>query len=166
MMMQVTSSVRLGKGHIYYKANLLTNISTYSSYTIMSLLNSSSISTTSTILNAKYTALDALCDGGVTIASDGAQYKSGRLPSPWRNKTYICATEISEFSPTDATTNPSLVYAAVCSPGSEYAHLLNEAVEYAFSSVEPEEKSVIQRTELALDYLVSVKSKRNAGDRC
>jgi len=47
----------------------------------------------------------------------------------------------------------------MCSPGSEYAHLLNEAVEYAFSSVESEEKCVVQRTELALDYLVSVKAK-------
>ena len=126
----------------------------------MSLPNSNSTSTTSTILNAKYTALDALCDGGITIASDGAQYNSRHLPSPWRNKTHVCATEISEFSPTDATTNPSLVYAAVCSPGSEYAHILDEAVEYAFGSVESEEKSVVERTELALDYLVSVKSKR------
>ena len=58
--------------------------------------------------------------------------------------------EISVFNPTDATTNPSLVFAAVSKP--EYADLMDRAVQYAVSchpSAPQDEK-----TELAMDYLV------------
>ncbi|KAF7300608.1 Transaldolase [Mycena chlorophos] len=61
-------------------------------------------------------ALQALRAFGVRVASDTAEYE-----------------QIREFASdghlTDATTNPSLVFAAVSKP--EYAHLVDDAVEYA-----------------------------------
>ncbi|KAG5643661.1 hypothetical protein DXG03_000541 [Asterophora parasitica] len=55
---------------------------------------------------------------------------------------------IGEFFPQDATTNPSLVFAAVKKP--EYIHLLDEAVLYALSR----RTSLEAQTELASDYLL------------
>nr|GAT58830.1 transaldolase [Mycena chlorophos] len=61
-------------------------------------------------------ALQALRAFGVRVASDTAEYE-----------------QIREFASdghlTDATTNPSLVFAAVSKP--QYAHLVDDAVEYA-----------------------------------
>jgi len=59
-------------------------------------------------------ALQALHASGIRIASDTAEYH-----------------QIDEFQAdlTDATTNPSLVLAAVSKP--EYAHIVQEAVEFA-----------------------------------
>ena len=58
--------------------------------------------------------------------------------------------EIGEFNPIDATTNPSLVLAAVSNP--EYSFLLGDAVHYARSRLPY--SSVEEQTQLALDYLV------------
>jgi len=59
-------------------------------------------------------------------------------------------SEIGEFDPIDATTNPSLVLAAVSKP--EYSFLLDDAVHYAQSR--RSDSSVEEQTQLALDYLV------------
>ncbi|KAG5653148.1 hypothetical protein H0H81_002059 [Sphagnurus paluster] len=76
-------------------------------------------------------ALEALQKSGVVIASDTGEY-----------------LKIGEFFPQDATTNPSLVFAAVSKP--EYAHLVEDAVEYAISR-----RSTIEgQTELACDRLL------------
>ncbi|KAF7291944.1 Transaldolase [Mycena indigotica] len=61
-------------------------------------------------------ALHALRAFGVQVASDTAEYEQLR--------GYGCAGYL-----TDATSNPSLVYAAVCK--AEYAHLVDDAVAYA-----------------------------------
>ena len=58
---------------------------------------------------------------------------------------------IPQFSPTDATSNPSLVYAAVTQP--EYAHLLDDAIREAQSQIP--RSSIEDKTSLALDLLVS-----------
>ncbi|KAG2005468.1 TAL1 [Coprinopsis cinerea AmutBmut pab1-1] len=58
------------------------------------------------------TGLDYVRRSGILIASDGAEYN-----------------RIAEFDPLDATSNPSLVLAAVSKP--EYAHLIDEAVDYS-----------------------------------
>ncbi|KAG6880454.1 hypothetical protein C0993_006991, partial [Termitomyces sp. T159_Od127] len=60
--------------------------------------------------------------------------------------------EIGEFAPQDATTNPSLVYAAVTKPGSAYAQLVEDAVRYAVDS--NRDLDLDARAELACDYLV------------
>lgn len=60
--------------------------------------------------------------------------------------------EIAQFNPIDATTNPSLVYAAVSKP--EYRHILDEAVIYAH--LKRPSASIAVKTELALDRLVSI----------
>ncbi|TDL19772.1 aldolase [Rickenella mellea] len=57
-------------------------------------------------------ALSTLRASGTTIASDTAEY-----------------LQIAPFDPIDATTNPSLLYAAVSQPS--YAHLVERAVEFA-----------------------------------
>ncbi|KAG6830970.1 hypothetical protein H0H93_013885, partial [Arthromyces matolae] len=76
-------------------------------------------------------ALDALKESGITIASDTGEY-----------------LKIGEFFPQDATTNPSLVYAAISKP--QYAHLTEAAVRYALSRG----GSLESQTELASDYLL------------
>ncbi|KAJ7755323.1 transaldolase [Mycena maculata] len=60
------------------------------------------------------TALQALRNSGIRISSDTAEYH-----------------QITEFAPelSDATTNPSLVLAAVSKP--EYAHMVQDAVDFA-----------------------------------
>ena len=59
-------------------------------------------------------------------------------------------SEIGKFEPIDATTNPSLVLAAVSN--TEYSFLLGKAVHYAHSRLP--DSSVEEQTQLALDYLV------------
>ena len=54
---------------------------------------------------------------------------------------------IKQFSPTDATTNPSLILKAVSLP--EYQHLLSEAIEWAAGQSNDKEHQVID----ACDYL-------------
>ncbi|KDR65828.1 hypothetical protein GALMADRAFT_260021 [Galerina marginata CBS 339.88] len=80
-----------------------------------------------------YTALHAVREAGIIVASDGAEYN-----------------EIGEFDPVDATTNPSLVYTAVCKP--EYSHHVEEAVLYAQSRIPT--ATVNEKVELALDHLL------------
>ncbi|KAF9555279.1 aldolase [Agrocybe pediades] len=80
-----------------------------------------------------FTALDAVREAGITIASEGAEYN-----------------KIGEFHPIDATTNPSLVYAAVSSP--QYFFLVEEAVAYAYERIPS--GSVQEKTDLALDHLL------------
>ncbi|KAF8147699.1 transaldolase [Crassisporium funariophilum] len=80
-----------------------------------------------------FTALDSLRESGITVASDGADYN-----------------KIGEFDPTDATTNPSLVLAAISTP--EYSHLLDEAVRHAQSHLPT--SSIDERIQLALDRLL------------
>ncbi|KAF9459531.1 hypothetical protein BDZ94DRAFT_1324746 [Collybia nuda] len=77
------------------------------------------------------TALQAVRDSGILIASDTGEYN-----------------KIGEFYPQDATTNPSLVLAAVKKP--EYAHLIDRAVEYVLTRRD----SIEARTQLALDHLL------------
>ena len=101
-------------------------------------------------MSPTFTALDSICESGITIASDGAEYKSKVLR---RKKEYgylWIFSEIGEFDPIDATTNPSLVFAAVSN--SEYSFLLDDAVEYTHSRLP--DSSVEEQTQLALDYLV------------
>ncbi|KAJ7237293.1 hypothetical protein B0H12DRAFT_1139086 [Mycena haematopus] len=78
------------------------------------------------------TALQALRDSGIRIASDTAEYY-----------------QIDEFQEdlTYATTNPSLVLAAVSKP--EYAHILQDAVDFAQRRLGS--ASVQERTTLAMD---------------
>ena len=52
----------------------------------------------------------------------------------------------------DATTNPSLVYAAVSKP--EYSHLVDEAVAYALRTIPS--ATLEEKAELASDRLVSL----------
>jgi len=59
--------------------------------------------------------------------------------------------EIGEFQPVDATTNPSLVYAAVSK--AEYSHLVNEAVRHAQDRLAS--ASIDEKIAFALDHLVS-----------
>jgi len=80
-----------------------------------------------------FTALDAVREAGIVVASDGAEFN-----------------DIGEFDPVDATTNPSLVYAAVCKP--EYAQLVEEAVSYA-QGRNPT-ATVDEKSDLALDHLL------------
>ncbi|KAF8962173.1 hypothetical protein BDZ97DRAFT_1905315 [Flammula alnicola] len=87
----------------------------------------------STPSSNRFTALDAVREAGIVIASDGAEYN-----------------KIGEFSPIDATTNPSLVYAAVSKP--EYAHLLDEAIRYSQTRLPA--GTLEERTELVLDRLL------------
>ncbi|KAG6808967.1 hypothetical protein H0H92_002201 [Tricholoma furcatifolium] len=75
--------------------------------------------------------LDTLKQSGIVIASDTAEY--------WK---------IGEFFPQDATTNPSLVFAATSKP--EYAHWAEKAVQYALTR----RSSVDAQTDLACDYLL------------
>lgn len=63
---------------------------------------------------------------------------------------YEDLSEIGEFDPTDATTNPSLVLVAVSK--TEYSFLLDNAVHYAQARLP--DSSVDEQTQLALDYLV------------
>ena len=65
--------------------------------------------------------------------------------------TYYEFSEIGEFNPIDATTNPSLVLAAVSNK--EYSFLLDDAVDYTRSRLPV--SPVEEQTQLALDYLVS-----------
>ncbi|KAG6918476.1 hypothetical protein DXG01_014103 [Tephrocybe rancida] len=76
-------------------------------------------------------ALEALQQSGIVIASDTGEY-----------------LQIGEFFPQDATTNPSLVFAAISKP--PYAHLTDEALHYATSRP----GSLEAQTELACDYLL------------
>ncbi|KAJ3488673.1 hypothetical protein NLJ89_g11590 [Agrocybe chaxingu] len=87
------------------------------------------------------TALDALRDSGIVIAADGAEYH--RIP---------------EFSPTDATSNPSLVYAAVSKEGSEYRVHLEEAVRRAVDELGEAKEGVVGMVEKAMDWLVCLSS--------
>ncbi|KAG6875122.1 hypothetical protein C0992_005136 [Termitomyces sp. T32_za158] len=66
-------------------------------------------------------ALDTLRRSGIVVASDTAEYH-----------------QIGEFAPQDATTNRSLVYAALTKPDDEYAHLIEEAVGYALRDPGPD----------------------------
>jgi len=97
-----------------------------------------------------FTALDAVREAGITIASDGAEFNSESTLNSIEFNQLILAEEIGEFAPTDATTNPSLVYAAVSSP--EYFYLVDEAVKYAQSRIPS--ASIEEKTDLALDRLV------------
>ncbi|CAA7262361.1 unnamed protein product [Cyclocybe aegerita] len=84
------------------------------------------------------TALDALRESGIVIAADGAEYY--RIP---------------EFSPTDATSNPSLVYAAVSKEGSEYRWLLEEAIRRAVDELAVDGEGSIEKiTEKMMDWLL------------
>jgi len=56
---------------------------------------------------------------------------------------------MKEFSPEDATTNPSLIYKATGMP--QYKHLLDEAVEYA--KIAKDVKTEEERLDLAMDRL-------------
>ncbi|KAJ7336247.1 hypothetical protein DFH08DRAFT_878204 [Mycena albidolilacea] len=78
------------------------------------------------------TALQALRDSGIRVASDTAEYR-----------------QIEEFQAalSDATTNPSLVLAAVSKP--EYAHIVQEAVDFAQRKLKS--TSVKEVTALAVD---------------
>lgn len=67
---------------------------------------------------------------------------------PQHRHTIKLFLEIGEFDPQDATTNPSLVLAAVKKP--EYAHIVDKAVQYALSRRD----SIEAQTQLALDHLV------------
>ena len=58
-------------------------------------------------------------------------------------------TTMEEFTPDDATTNPSLIYKASAMP--QYKHLLKEAVEYANAAKDI--KSDEERLDLAMDRL-------------
>ncbi|KAG5338325.1 hypothetical protein C0989_007563 [Termitomyces sp. Mn162] len=78
-------------------------------------------------------ALDILKESGLIIASDTGEY-----------------LKIGEFFPQDATTNPSLVFAAISKP--QYAHLTDAAVQYALSR--PGSLDLEAQTELACDYLL------------
>lgn len=104
-------------------------------------------------MSPTFTALDSIRESGITIASDGAEYKSKFLLKR-RERLYgyllWIFSEIGEFAPTDATTNPSLVLAAVSNK--EYSFLLDDAVHYAHSRLP--NSSVEEQTQLALDYLV------------
>lgn len=62
------------------------------------------------------------------------------------------SSEIGEFKPVDATTNPSLVYAAVSK--ADYSHLVNEAVRHAQTHLNS--ASIDEKTAFALDHLVSL----------
>ncbi|KAJ6484378.1 hypothetical protein C8R47DRAFT_981012 [Mycena vitilis] len=78
------------------------------------------------------TALQALRSSGIRVASDTAEY----------NQIHEFAAELS-----DATTNPSLVLAAVSKP--EYAHIVQDAVNYARARLPS--GSVREVTVLAMD---------------
>jgi transaldolase len=106
----------------------------------------------------EFTALDALRQSGIAIASDGAEYLSTFSFSPFLffpaqilNSSH---PEIKEFNPTDATSNPSLVSHALSKP--EYAHIFTDAVHYARSTLPT--ASLEEQTELAMDRLVSAPS--------
>ncbi|KAJ7695404.1 hypothetical protein B0H17DRAFT_1198641 [Mycena rosella] len=78
------------------------------------------------------TALQALCSSGIHISSDTAEYH--QIP------------EFKEYL-SDATTNPSLVLAAVSKP--EYADIVQDAVQFARGRLPA--ASVTETTALALD---------------
>jgi transaldolase len=82
----------------------------------------------------KASALDSLIRSGIVIASDTAEYN-----------------RIAVFNPTEATTNPSLVFAAVSKP--EYADLIGKAVQYALSH--RPSAPLDEKTELAMDRLLA-----------
>lgn len=63
---------------------------------------------------------------------------------------FSSATEIAQFKPTDATSNPSLVLAAVSQP--EYAHHIDRAVAYATKQLRS--SSLEEQAILALDHVV------------
>lgn len=71
-------------------------------------------------------------------------------------------SEIGEFQPIDATTNPSLVYAAVSK--AEYSHLVNEAVRYAQDQLAS--ASIDEKVAFALDHLVSTPPGKNLRHLC
>ncbi|KAG6881729.1 hypothetical protein C0993_000256, partial [Termitomyces sp. T159_Od127] len=74
-------------------------------------------------------ALDALRRSEILIASDTAEYqRSSHVQHMYQIESDSPHAEIGEFAPQDATTNPSLVYAAVTKPGSAYAQLVEDAV--------------------------------------
>lgn len=107
-------------------------------------------------LEFEFTALDAIRQSGIVIASDGAEYLSTFFsPDPscfFSKKTNLLHPEIKEFNPTDATSNPSLVSHALSKP--EYAHIFTDAVHYARSTLPT--ASLEEQTELAMDRLVSI----------
>ncbi|TFK73061.1 transaldolase [Pluteus cervinus] len=80
-----------------------------------------------------HNALEAIRQSGIVIASDTAEYK-----------------RIAKFHPIDATSNPSLVLAALSKR--EYAHFLDNAVTYACKSLP--NGTTEEQTSLALDYLL------------
>ncbi|KAG6878880.1 hypothetical protein C0992_006928 [Termitomyces sp. T32_za158] len=86
-------------------------------------------------MSSSPSTLDTLRRSGVVVTSDTAKYH-----------------QISKFALQDATTNPSLVYAAVTKPDGEYAHLIGEAVGYASRDSVPDLNA---QAECACDYLVS-----------
>ncbi|KAF8647974.1 hypothetical protein AX16_006422 [Volvariella volvacea WC 439] len=81
-------------------------------------------------------ALDDILESGVIISSDTPEYN--RI-SPL-------------FRATDATSNPSLVLAAVSKP--EYTHLVDNAIRFVESSGAVGSGDVEAKTQLALDYLL------------
>ncbi|KAF9031587.1 hypothetical protein BJ165DRAFT_1535352 [Panaeolus papilionaceus] len=82
---------------------------------------------------SQQTALDVLRASGVIVASDGAEYH-----------------KIAQYDPIDATTNPSLVYAAVSKP--EYSQLVDEAIQFAQTRLPSGSTEAL--TQLALDRLL------------
>ncbi|KIJ32698.1 hypothetical protein M422DRAFT_233982 [Sphaerobolus stellatus SS14] len=78
-------------------------------------------------------ALEIIRRGGIIIASDTPEFSN-----------------IGQFSPTDATSNPSLVYAAVNQP--EYAYLLEEAVSEAQRQIP--RGTIQEKTSLASDLIL------------
>ena len=62
---------------------------------------------------------------------------------------------IQKYSPTDATTNPSLIYAAVQKP--QYAHLVEDAIAYAKShATSTEQKHVLMMDKLFVNFGIEI----------
>ncbi|KAJ7048507.1 hypothetical protein C8F01DRAFT_1190191 [Mycena amicta] len=85
--------------------------------------------------------LQTLRSFGIQIASDTAEYNQIR---EFANAHHL----------TDATTNPSLIFAAVSKP--EYAHLVDDAVDYALRRLPAGSSKEV--TALAMDRLVALVS--------
>lgn len=104
-------------------------------------------------------ALDAIRQAGVIIASDTAEYDRQYpfpplLPCPFPSihsqPALHTHTEIAQFHPQDATSNPSLVFAALQKP--QYNHLIDDAIDFALKRLAY--GTLDERTQLALDYVV------------
>ncbi|KAF8517304.1 hypothetical protein BU17DRAFT_76473 [Hysterangium stoloniferum] len=77
--------------------------------------------------------MEFIRQSGISISSDTGEFN-----------------KIGKFKPVDATTNPSLVFAAVTNP--EYAHILDSAIEQTMQRHAP--ASVEEKIEAALDLLL------------